>query len=311
MKSWMTMALGLALSQTMISGLAAKDIAPVRAPGTSFRDCPHCPKMTVLPAGNFAMGSPDSEAGRFADEGPQHPVTIPRPFAMGVYDVTVSEYRRFVRATGRAAEGGCRIFDGVKTLVHQPDKNWRDPGFRQTDRNPVVCITWDDAHAYIDWLNGEVRKAKPAQKIVYRLPSEAEWEYAARAGSKTPFYWGDAIRRTDANYGPDEPRFAPVVLGADRWAYTSPVGSFPANAFGLFDMAGNAWNMTEDCWVKTYDGAPSDGSARKDGDCSIRLVRGGSWLKPPAGERSSKRGQGKLADINNHEIGFRVVRDLE
>lgn len=284
--------------------------------GARFRDGIGMPEMVVIPPGSFTMGSPASEAGRFDNEGPQHPVTISHAFAMGVYDVTREEYSRFVKATGRAPTKDCRVYDG-KTLVRLVGKSWVDPNYRQTDRDPAVCVTWDDAHAYIDWLNrrmgrrsstvGALGKSGP-----YRLPTEAEWEYAARAGTATPFYWGAIIDRSDANYGPDELRFAPVASGADRWGYTSPVGSFRANAFGLFDMAGNVWQFTEDCWSADYARAPADGSARTDGQCDERVVRGGSWFKPPAGERSAKRGEGKIVDLaGSGEIGFRVVRDLD
>ena len=304
-------ALAVAAAAQSTSGLGSA------APGTRFRDCPLCPEVVVIPAGAFTMGSPESETGRFKNEGPQHQVTIARAFAMGLHDVTVGEYRRFARATHRATPIGCRIYD-EKTflesdLVRIRGKNWQRPNFRQTDQHPVVCVTWDDANAYVGWLNTQVRGRAGAAGVpgAYRLPSEAEWEYAARAGTTTPFYWGSDMRRDQANYGPDEPRFAPVAIGADRWKYTSPVGSFPPNAFGLYDMAGNVWQFTLDCWHDSYDGAPTDGSARTDGKCDERAVRGGSWFKPPTGERSAKRGQGKVVDLQgNHEIGFRVVREL-
>ena len=286
------------------------------APGTRFRDCPLCPEMVVIPAGAFTMGSAESEAGRFKNEGPQHQVTIAHAFAMSLYDVTVGEYRRFVHATGRTLSDGCRIYD-EKTflesdLVRIRGRNWQRPNFPQGDRHPVVCVTWEDANAYVAWLNSQVSTRSAGMQGSYRLPTEAEWEYAARAGTTTPFYWGAEIRRDQVNYGPDELRFAPVAVGADRWKYTSPVGSFPPNAFGLYDMSGNVWQFTRDCWHDNYDGAPSDGSARTDGNCDERAVRGGSWFKPPAGERSAKRGEGKIVDLKgNHEIGFRVVRDLD
>ena len=195
-------------------------------------------------------------------------------------------------------------------LVRVRGKNWRRPNFRQAGNHPVVCISWDDARAYVDWLNSQVSRSSNTGP--YRLPSEAEWEYAARAGTTTPFYWGSEIDRARMNYGPEDLPFAAVAKGADRWEYTSPVGAFPPNPFGLYDMAGNVWQFTQDCWHDSYAEAPADGSARADGKCDERAVRGGSWFKPPMGERSAKRGQGKVADLKgNHEIGFRVVRDLE
>ena len=289
----------------------AADSSPSAEPGGKFRECRNCPEMVVVPAGTFTMGSPESEQGRFKNEGPQHRVTIPRPFAIAAYDVTVAEYRRFATETRRATPDSCRVYDvsfADNDLVRVRGKNWKKPNFRQTDRHPVVCVTWDDAAAYSVWINRQVGNSDTGP---YRLPSEAEWEYTARAGTTTAFSWGNGIARSLTNYGPDELRFAPVASGADRWEYTSPIGSFPPNPWGLYDMAGNVWQFTRDCWHDSYDGAPVDGSPRLDGKCDERVVRGGSWFKPPMGERSAKRGQGKVVDLKgNHEIGFRLVRDL-
>lgn len=303
------------LLATTISSAATPYLPPPASPtaesGSRFRECHDCPEMVVIPAGSFTMGSPEDEKGRFKNEGPQHPVTIARPFAISVSLVTRAEYARFVNATKRPTPDSCRVYDASfadSDLVRVRGKNWKRPNFRQARNHPVVCVTWDDANAYAAWINDQVGKP---EELPYRLPSEAEWEYAARGGTATSYYWGNEILRSQVNYGADEPRFAPVAMGADRWAYTSPVGAFPANPFGLYDMAGNVWQFTQDCWHDSYDGAPSDGSARSDGKCDERVVRGGSWFKPPMGERSAKRGQGKVADLKgNHEIGFRLVRDL-
>ena len=294
-------------------GEAVTERSASLVPGTRFRDCLGCPEMIVIPAGRFTMGSPAVEAGRFDNEGPQHPVDLPHAFAVGVYDVTRQEYERFARATRREVGDGCLAYDG-KTLRSTPGRNWRSPGFPQTDRDPVVCVTWQDAEAFVSWLNDRLAKSGPRSRTSngsgpYRLLTEAEWEYAARAGTTTPFYWGERLTRAQANYGPDQPAFAPVAEGADRWGYTSPVGSFPANGFGLFDMAGDVWQWTEDCWHPTYDAAPSDGTAWTSGPCEARVVRGGSWFKPPAGERPAKRGIVPPA-TRNGEIGFRVARSL-
>ncbi len=304
-------ALGLAMISAVEAAERAKPAAiPSGEPGARFRECRDCPEMVVIPAGTFTMGSPEDEAGRFKNEGPQHRVTIGLPFAIAANLVTRGEWRRFVRATGRKDVEACRIYDvsfADHDLVRVYGKNWRRPHFAQDDRHPVVCVTWDDARAYAEWLNGQV-----GGSASYRLPTEAEWEYAARAGTTTAFYWGLEMSRAQANYGPEQLPFAPVASGADLWKYTSPAGAFPANPWGLYDMAGNVWQFTEDCWHETYVGAPADGSARADGNCDERVVRGGSWFKPPMGERSAKRGQGKVADLKgNHEIGFRLVRDLE
>ena len=281
-------------------------------PGAAFRECRDCPEMIVLPVGQFTMGSPETEKERFRNEGPQHAVTIPRSLAMAAYTVTVGEYRRFVTATRRATPDSCRVYDpsfADHDLVRVLGKNWQRPNFKQGDRHPVVCVTWDDTGAYIAWLNRSLGHSAGAGP--YRLPSEAEWEYAARGGTTTAFYWGEEIDRTRANYGPDKLPFGPMASGVDRWLYTSPVGAFPPNAWGLYDMAGNVWQFTQDCWQDSYDGAPSDGSPRRDAKCDERVVRGGSWFKIPTGERAAKRGQGKAVDLKGaHEIGFRLVRDL-
>ena len=149
------------------------------APGTVFRDCPECPEMVVVPAGSFMMGSPPSEKEREDNEGPVHRVTIPKPFAAGKYEVTVEEYRRFVVATGRGNGSGCYVYDGTRwekdLLV-----NWQSPSFSQSDRHPVVCVSWKDARAYARWLSENTGKQ-------YRLLSEAEWEYVARAGTTTRY----------------------------------------------------------------------------------------------------------------------------
>ncbi|MDP6803825.1 MAG: formylglycine-generating enzyme family protein [Rhodospirillales bacterium] len=209
-----------------------------------FRDCPLCPEMVVVPAGAFTLGSPASEVPRDGDEGPQHPVTIARPFAVGRHEVTFAEWDACV------ADGGCGGY--------RPD----DKGWGRGDR-PAIYISWDDAKSYAAWLSQYTGKT-------YRLLSEAEWEYAARAGTTTRFLWGDGVGRNLANCrGCGSP-----------WdgQQTAPVGSFPVNGFGLHDMLGNVWEWVEDCWHRSYEGAPSDGSPwTSGGDCANRVLRGGSW----------------------------------
>lgn len=210
--------------------------------------------MRVVPAGKFFMGSPQQEAGRQPAEGPRHDVTIRRSFAIGVYDVTRAQFAVFARETG---------------YVSDPKCDWRSPKARgqpinQTDSDPVVCVSWSDAEAYSKWLSSKTGHS-------YRLPSEAEWEYAARAGSRTARPWGDANPRDFANYGSNE-CCAPLAAGRDRWLYTSPVGALRANAFRLYDMLGNVWQRTQDCGRVDYSGAPRDGSAWLSGDCTTRVV---------------------------------------
>ena len=152
--------------------------------GTTFRDCPGCPEMVVVPSGRFQMGSPSSDKGRLDDEGPVHEVTIARPFAVGVNEVTRGEFARFAEATGRSTGNNCWSYESGEWKARS-GRHWRDPGFSQTDEHPVVCVRWNDAQAYVRWLSGETGEA-------YRLPSEAEWEYVARAGTRTAWYWGES-----------------------------------------------------------------------------------------------------------------------
>jgi formylglycine-generating enzyme required for sulfatase activity len=244
----------------------------------------------VLPAGRFTMGSPVQEVGRQAGKGPPHEVTIARPFAIGVYDVTRGEFAAFARETGYSSDPKC---------------DWRSPTVRgqpisQSDNDPVVCMSSSDAQAYAKWLS-----AKSGHS--YRLPSEAEWEYAARAGSRTPRPWGSANARDFANYGSDQ-CCAAFAAARDRWLYTSPVGSFRPNAFRLYDMLGNVWQRTEDCGHENYSEAPRDGSAwERGGDCDIRMIRGGAWFSSLDQLRSAVRAADP-AEFRKSDIGFRVVR---
>lgn len=251
------------------------------SPGTLFRDCPDCPEMVVVPAGSFTMGSPAGEASRDADEGPQHEVRIERPFALGRFEVTFAEWDACVAA------GGC--------AGHVPD----DQGWGR-DTRPVVDVSWDDAQAYLRWL-GE----KTGQE--YRLPSEAEWEYAARAGTATTFSTGATITTDQANFNGNR-TYGGSRKGVFR-EQTLPVGSFAANPFGLHDMHGNVYEWVEDCSNAGYDGAPADGNAWTEGDCSRRVFRGGSWGDRPAAVRSAVRETGN-ADLRMAIIGLRVARTL-
>jgi formylglycine-generating enzyme required for sulfatase activity len=274
---------------------------------TGFRDCRDCPAMIIIPPGRFMMGSPPTEYGRYDVEGPQHLVNIAYAFAVSAYHITVGEYRQFVHVTGRPDDGACR--GGWRRDVQL---SWNGVGFHQTERDPVMCVSWDDAKAYIAWLNRKVRRSLPSAGAdgPYRLLTEAEFEYAARAGTATPFYWGPEASHAYANYGLD-PCCGPAREGRDRWLFTSPVGSFPPNAFGLHDMLGNAWTYTEDCWNLNYIGAPNDGSAWKAGDCTVHPARGGGWDDPPRFLRVAARwAAGKSRDSHSPQLGFRVARTL-
>lgn len=301
---------GIAVAVAATMAWAAAAMAGDRAAGTVFRDCPKdCPEMVVVPAGRFLMGSPESETTRegvstlFARlERPVHEVAIAYPFAIGKDPVTRAEFDTFLREThyvpraGDFGPPGCRVWDPA-THIPRLDaaKGWRDPGFPQTAPNqPVVCAAWIDAQAFIDWLSK--KSGHP-----YRLPSEAEWEYAARAGTTTARWWGDAIGVNNANCDGCGSRWD------DRG--TSPVGSFKANPFGLDDMLGNVWQWTADCGNETYKKTPTDGSARIGDHCPIYARRGGSWAARPKILRAADRAWSGEDDRDN-DVGFRVARTL-
>jgi len=238
--------------------------------GQSFRDCPDCPEMVVVPAGSFTMGSPENEPDRDSDEGPQHRVTIPKPFAVGKFAVTFAEWDACVSG------GGC---DGYKP----ENRSWNDD-------QPVINVSWNDAQAYIKWLTAKTGKT-------YRLLSEAEFEYAARAGTETPYRWGSSLTPDQANY-------------SGTYAYgTMPVESFKPNPWGLYQVHGNVWILTEDCHNDSYKDAPTDGSASTNENCSFRVIRGGSFYSNPKLLRAAARFWSK-PDIRSFNIGFRLARTL-
>ena len=281
-------------------------------PGRAFRDCPECPEMVVVPAGSFLMGSPHDEEKRQKDEGPRHRVTIAKPFAVGKYEVTRREFGAFVHASGHVMGGGCWVYDsGERKWKRDGESSWRSPGYEQTDLDPVACVSWRDAQAYVNWVSDKTGKR-------YRLPSEGEWEYAARGGTRRSRYWGDdaSAQCTHAN-GADGTLKAhysdwPWVVAScrDGFVHTAPAGSFSANGFGLHDVLGNVWEWVEDCWNERYVGAPSDGSAWTDGNCARRVLRGGSWGNLPNGASVLRSAQGAGQGNRNNGNGFRVARTL-
>jgi len=278
--------------------------------GETFRECAReglCPDMVVIPEGDFIMGSPDDEPGRFSDEGPQRKVSIGR-FAVGKFEITHQEWARCVALTDQAA-----------LLARDPTEPptgcapLSDSGFG-SGNYPALNLNWNDAQGYIRWLNQMV--AGDAADGPYRLLSEVEWEYAARAGSQTAYSWGDdadeictyanvANPDTEAKYSLDWD----VVDCPGNFLETSPAGSFQPNGFGLHDMHGNVFEWVQDCWNTSYEDAPPDAIAREDGDCSRRVVRGGSWGYGPRYLRSAYRIRIDSANRNDN-LGFRVARTL-
>ena len=290
-------------------------------PGQTFRDCLACPQMIVIPSGSFTIGSPASELGRSDEEGPQRQVSI-RQFAASKFDVTRGQWAAFVSATNRETRRGC-AWTGRSKEQPDPVGYWGDLGFPQDDNHPVVCVTWNDGQDYVRWLTQRTGSK-------YRLLTEAEWEYAARAGTTTPYPWGSTPSHEFANYGADN--WGGLASGRDRWFYTSPVVSFPPNMFGLYDMSGNVLQWVQDCFANDYSGLPTDGSAyevvvllKTAGDfaymngtssCSYRMVRGGDWGDPPTMIRSAARNwapppETTLRDYRSGGVGFRVARTLD
>ena len=284
--------------------------AHAQAPSREFRECADCPPMIGIPAGSFVMGSPASEAGRFDSEGPQHVVHV-SAFALGKYDVTSEEFLQFLRATGYQPRPCNRIL-GMQWHV-QGNGLATAPYFVEPPNWPAACLDWTDAQAFIAWLNDKVRKARPAigNASPYRLPSEAEWEYAARAGTTTARWWGEAIGSNNANCNGCGSKWDGALL--------SEVGAFSPNPFGLYGMLGNVWEWTADCWHDSYVGAPRDGrawtsgSAQNKADCAKHVIRGGSWSNLPIFIRAAAR-SGSVADGGEYDYssvaGFRVARTL-
>jgi formylglycine-generating enzyme required for sulfatase activity len=241
--------------------------------------------MVVLPAGEFMMGSPESELGRDSNEGPQRKVAIDRPFAIGKFEVTFAQW------DACATEGGCK---------HKPgDEGWG------RGKRPVINVSWHDAVQYVAWLSGKTGKA-------YRLPTEAEWEYAARGVTKatdphTPFATGATINYKQANYD------ANFLYGEGKQGVyrqkTLEIGALPKNAFGLHEMHGNVWEWVQDCYWDSYKGAPTDGSAVTSGHCHLHILRGGSWNYYPKLLRSAYR-YATAPDVRLDMAGFRIARSL-
>jgi formylglycine-generating enzyme required for sulfatase activity len=263
----------------------------------SFKECPQCPEMVVVPPGSFMMGSSPmeiaalekqygSDAARHAarHEGPLHEVTIARPFAVGKYEVTFTEWDACVSA------GGCK---------HSPDSRRWERG-----KTPVFNVSWSDvSEEYLPWLSRTTGKT-------YRLLTEAEWEYAARGGQGGLIYWwGNQANRKYANYGDADQCCSSYAEGHDKWVNWAPVGQFPANPFGLHDMHGNVFEWVQDCYAANYSGATVNGSAAPDTLSCLRVIRGGGWDAHPSSLRSAHRGRA-LAKNRVLWVGFRVSRTL-
>jgi len=257
------------------------------------------PEMLSIKGGSFIMGSPKEEAGRKGDEN-QQPVTL-KDFRIGKYEVTVGQFRRFVEATGYKTQAetgdGCYGWTG-RDWEKRKDFHWRNLGFPQADDQPVACVSWNDAMAYSQWLSKQTGKQ-------YRLPTEAEWEYAARGGSGTTYWWGGSASHDRANYGKDE-CCGPVVMDKDRWEFTATVGSFAPNPWGLHDTAGNVWEWTCSAYTENYDGRERQCAGRNEAGAQ-RVLRGGSWVNSSAWIRSASRNWGPPGHRYANQ-GFRLAQ---
>jgi formylglycine-generating enzyme required for sulfatase activity len=262
------------------------------------------PPRAVEQPWEFQMGSPDDDTEALRTQRPQHPVRIKRPFKMGRYEVTFEEYDRFAYATGRRPPSDAGFGAGLS------DEKRR--------RLPVINVSYEDAVAYAKWLSEQTGEE-------FRLPSEAEWEYAARAGTRTRRFWGDAPSQACEHANVLDKRNEEKLRARyaiswephdceDSYADIAPVGQFKPNRWGLYDMLGNVYEWLQDCWHKNYEGAPKDGSraweAENDGNCALRVFRGGSWYDDPRGVRSAYRYR-LGPDFRNFNLGFRLAQDLD
>lgn len=277
--------------------------------GEEFRDCARCPVMVVVPAGNFRMGFEGGEDGR--PEGPVRDVGIGYSFAVGKYEVTQAQFAAFVTDTGYVMRGGCQVWQGEWKFP--PDADWTNPGYGRTpfDDEPAACISWNDAEAYVTWLSTRTGRR-------YRLPSEAEWEYVARAGTATEYFWSDHGASAACQYANvyDESgakvnafNWAPFSCD-DGYGQVAPAGAFKPNGFGVHDIIGNVWEWTADCYQAPYPPVPVDGSAvEAAGTCEKRVARGGSWITRPSRQRVTFRGRDPPDTLYSF-FGFRVASGL-
>jgi len=263
--------------------------------------CVDCPALVTIPAGSYQMGR-TVNYGYGDMDGPMHSVTLQQPFALAKNEVTLGEYRRFIRETGYAPEHKCNVYKADAKWFVDPARSWDDPGFAQQDSHPVVCVSWRDTQAYLKWLN-----AKTGQQ--FRLPSEAEWEYVATLADLGDSRNGGGVTHDNANIGKVE-CCGGEVGGRDQWQYTAPVGSFAADKFGLNDIRGNVWEWQADCYHQDYLDAPADGSVREScPDSGYHVVRGASY--GDGGEYLSERLRLRgTEDQGYFTVGFRLARTL-
>lgn len=290
--------------------LAACASSP-KVAGDSFHDCSDCPEMVVIPAGQFDMGAPADEPDRGDDEGPVRTVTFAKPFAIGKYEVTRKQFAAFVNETGHWGNARCLIWNGER-LAFADANSWLDPDYDVFDDHPMVCVSWWDAKIYADWLTKKTGNT-------YRLPSEAEWEYAVRGGTQTAYSFpgGEDNACTYGNVSDlsakaDVPQWNAVKCDDGVGFGTAPVGSYLPNGFGLYDTIGNVWEWQADCYRESFAGAPTDGSVwGYGGTCNEVLDRGGGFSNVfPGHLRAANRSKAPSPHIAVYSLGFRLVREL-
>ena len=287
---------------------ATTTAAAAQAPRPTFKDCDTCPEMVALPAGEFMMGSPEDERGRKQVEGLPRRVVIAAPFAIGKFEVTVDQFSAFVAETGATVSSLCRAIVKFEPVEWgPPEASFRHPGYDVTGSHPVSCISWHEAQAYVTWLRR--RTGKP-----YRLPTEAEWEYAARAGTTTSYSFGgdETLLCAYARFADlDSPFGSRSSCRSDTITYgPMQVGTLKPNPWGLFDMHGNVWEWVEDCWTPNPLEIPTDGSAfARPGSCEMGVIRGGSWAARFHRVRSAFRFS-LIVGSHHQNNGFRVALPL-
>ncbi len=302
------------LALVLMTGLAQAQVPT--PPGAVFQDCTDCPDMVVVPAGEAVIGATPEDLALMVSpesaklEQPRHKVTL-HSFAIGRSAVTRAQFAAFQFETGYEVTGGCNTFDlTANEFVEHPGISWTQPGFTQGDRDPVVCVSYKDAMAYAGWLTRKTRRP-------YRLPTEAEWEYAARAGTTGLRYWGSEDACRYANVADQATKGAgledsqrPVFACNDGRTTPVPIASFQPNRFGLYDVFGNVAQWTADCLHPSYDGAPSDGSIWGGAKDCQRMIRGGGWMAGPNEIRAARRSSNP-PEARDNGLGFRVAREIE
>ena len=285
-----------------------------------FTDCDNCPTMITIPSGTGMVGSLEGETDRRKGERNQTTVNIYKPFAMAKTEVTLGQYRAFVASTSHQETilerdgkkiSGCNYFDGAG-YGYITKHSWQDPGYPQREDAPVVCVSWSDAQSYANWLSEKTGRN-------YRIPSTTEFEYALRAGSNAPWFWGENPDRAcefanigDSTLGNIYPKRAQFSCD-DGYLFTAPVAKFKPNNFGLYDMIGNAWEWTNDCWHDDLSSAPRDGSSwleNNNGECTARTPKGGSWISGAAWARAAVRSKDHQ-HYRSFLLGFRVAAELK